>query len=360
MNVKPRKVMESVQGYVPGKPVEAVMREYGITDVIKLASNENAFGSSPKAKQAVKNMMDEIQIYPDPGITALREKLASVYDMNAANIMVASGLSEILLLLPTAFVDYGEEVILADTTFTPYAARTKIIGGKPVFVPMKNWVHDLDAMADAINEKTKIVWICNPNNPTGTHLKEKELLEFFDKVPDNVIIAYDEAYTEYVTSDDHLRDSHKLIEKYENLVVMRTFSKIYGLCSLRVGYIFAHEKIIKELSKVRNPFSVSRQAQAAALAALDDTDFLDMCYNENRKGKKMLCDAFDEMGFYYPESESNFIFVDVKRDPQKVFTDLQKLGVIIRPQKETFLRVTIGTEEENRRLINALKTVCSR
>lgn len=255
------------------------------------------------------------------------------------------------------FISKGDEVIMADITFPRYIATTKMMGGIPKIVPLKDYTYDLDSMLKAVTEKTKLIWICNPNNPTGTMLTEKEIINFLDKIPENIVVVYDEAYREYVTRDDFTKDSIELVKKYPNVLAMRTLSKAYGLAGIRVGYTIASKEIIENLNKVRGPFNVNSLAQVAAIAALEDDEFIEKVYEMNLEGKKYLYDELKNMNLFFPPSETNHIFVDVKKDAQEVFTEMQKRGVIIRPMGGTFIRVSIGTMEENKFFVKILKEI---
>jgi histidinol-phosphate aminotransferase len=271
--------------------------------------------------------------------------------------MPTSGSDEMVSLIAETFLNPGDEAIQADITFTSYIIAVKMMGATPVLVPLKNFRLDLNAMADAINEKTKVIWLCNPNNPTGTMFSEEELHAFMARVPDNVVVVYDEAYNEFVTDPSYPKESYKLYQKYPNMIVMRTFSKIYGLAALRVGYSFAQEEILQNINKIRKAFNVNRLAQVAAIAALKDQDFVKKTYELNKKGKEFFYKAFDEMGLTYAPTEANHIYVDVQKDCNEVFVELQKRGMIIRPITKTFIRITIGTMEQNERVVALLKEV---
>lgn len=357
MSIQFREELANLTPYKPGKPIDDVKREYGLKDVIKLASNENPLGCSPKAIEAIKNSLDNLGLYPDGNCTLLKEALAKKLGISVNNIILSSGLDEMMDLLAKTFFNKGDEAIMADITFPRYIATTMMMGAKPVLVPLVNWTHDLNGMLNAITDKTKLIWLCNPNNPTGTMFTEKELIDFLDKVPENIIVVYDEAYREFVTRDDYTKDSIPLLNKYPNLIILRTFSKIYGLAALRVGYTMASEEIITNINKVRGPFNVNTLAQVAAIAALEDEEFLKKSYETNVEGKAYLYKEFDKLGLEYAPSETNHIFVNVQKDGNEVFIELQKRGVIIRPQFGQWIRVSIGTMDENRIFIEKLKEV---
>lgn len=352
-----RNELKDLQAYKPGKPIEDVKREYGLEKVVKLASNENPLGCSPKAIEAVKRAAENLALYPDGNATLLKEALAEKTGLNTTQILPSSGSDEMIDIIAKTFINKDDEVIMADLTFPRYITTTKMMGGKPVIVPLKDWTYDLDGMKKAITNKTKLIWLCNPNNPTGTMFTEEKLLDFLNNVPSNVVVVYDEAYNEYVTRDDYPKNSIKLIKDYPNLIVLRTFSKIYGLAALRIGYTLASEEIIHNMNKIRGPFNVNKLAQVAALAALEDEDFIKKTYELNKQGKEYLYKEFKNIGLEYAPSETNHIFVNVKRDANEVFIELQKRGMIIRPIKDTWVRITIGTPEQNELLIKLLKEV---
>mgnify|MGYP001350159558 FL=1 len=357
MSINCRKEIEGLKPYKPGKPIEDVKREYGLDRVVKLASNENPLGCSEKVKEKLRNSLDNLAIYPDGNATALKEALSEKLNVPTEKILTPSGSDEIIDLISKTYISPGDEVIMADITFPRYIATTKMMGGIPIIVPLKDFTYDLDGMLDKITDKTKLIWICNPNNPTGTMLTEAELIEFFDKVPENILIAYDEAYREFVTRDDYPKNSLKFVEKYPNILAMRTFSKAYGLAGIRVAYTVGAPDIIENINKVRGPFNVNSLAQIAAIEALEDQDFIKKIYEVNLEGKNYLYEEFKKLGFEFPESETNHIYVNVERDAQEIFVELQKRGVIIRPMGGTWIRVSIGTMEENKIFIEKLKEV---
>ena len=357
MSINYRKEIEGLTPYKPGKPIEDVKREYGLDKVIKLASNENPLGCSERVKEKLSNSLDILALYPDGNATELKETLSEKLNISVDNILIPSGSDEMIDLISKTYISPGDEVIMADITFPRYIATTKMMGGIPIVVPLKNFTFDLEGILDKITDKTKMIWICNPNNPTGTMVTKKELINFFDKVPSNVIIAYDEAYREFVTRDDYPMNSIEFVEKYPNVLIMRTFSKAYGLAGIRVAYAVGEKNVVENINKVRGPFNVNSLAQIAAVAALEDQDFIKEIYNVNLEGKNYLYNEFEKLGFEFPESETNHIYVNVERDASEIFVELQKRGVIIRPMGGTWIRVSIGTMEENKIFIEKLKEV---
>ncbi len=357
LTVKFRQELNELTAYKPGKPIDDVKREYGLTEVIKLASNENPLGCSPKAVEAVKKAADNLAIYPDGNTTLLKEALANRLNLKPSQVLLSSGSDEMVDQIAKTFIDKNDEIIMADITFPRYISTTKMMGGTPKIVPLNDWTYDLDSMLLAITDKTKLIWLCNPNNPTGTMFSEDKLLNFLKQVPKNIIVIYDEAYNEYVTNEDYPKNSMNLLKNYPNLIVMRTFSKIYGLAALRVGYTMASEEIIHNINKIRGPFNVNTLAQVAALAALEDDEFIKKSYEINREGKEYLYKEFKSLDLKYAPSETNHIFVNVNKDANEVFVELQKRGMIIRPIVETWIRVTIGTMEQNKKFISLIKEV---
>lgn len=351
-----RKDLNDLRPYKPGKPIADVQREYGLEKVYKLASNENPLGCSPKVKEAITNALDDIHIYPDGNATLLKERLSDFVGLPVHQILPSSGLDEMIDQIAKTFISEGDQVIMSDCSFVRYIGTTKMMGGIPIIVPTKeDFTFDLDAMLERINDKTKIIWICNPNNPTGTMITENQLISFINQIPEDIIIALDEAYIEFATHKDFPYENLKWIEKRPNVIVMRTFSKVYGLASLRVGYTMASKDIIENLNKVRPAFNVNNFAQVAAIAALDDQEFVEKVLDNNKKGKKYLYEEFDKMNLKYALSETNHIWVNVEKDAQEVFINLQKKGVIIRPQIDTYIRVSIGLPAENEFFIQCLK-----
>ena len=357
MTIVFREELRDLKAYEPGKPIEDVKREYGLDQVIKLASNENPLGCSPKAKEAITKVLDQLNYYPDGNATDLKEAIAKKLNLKPSQVQPSSGSDEMLDSIAKTFLNKGDEVILADITFPRYMTTTKMMGATPIVVPLKDFAYDLGAMVQAITEKTRLIWLCNPNNPTGTMFTKQALLDFLKAVPKNIIIVYDEAYKEFVEDEDYPHDILDYLEEYPNLLVMRTFSKIYGLAALRVGYTLACQEILQNIDKIRGPFNVNTLAQAAALAALEDQDFLKKTYEVNRQGKEYIYKAFDEMGLCYAPSQTNHIFFDSGKDSRKIFQEMQKRGIIIRPMGGTYVRVSIGSMEQNQEFIRILKEV---
>ena len=345
--------------YEPGKPIEDVARELGLdpTTIIKLASNENPFGPSPRAKAAAVRALDQGELYPDGGCVSLRAKLAKVYGLDAGQFVIGNGSNELIELLGHVFLRPGDEVVMGNPSFAVYKLVTLLFGAKPVEVPLVNHTHDLSALAAAITPRTKLVFVPSPNNPMGTANTEAELLAFARSLPEHVVFVFDEAYAEFLDNPPDLR---ALIREGRKVVCLRTFSKIYGLASLRVGYGYAAPEMAALLNRVRQPFNVNAIGQAAAIAALDDREFVATCVRENRVGLRQLEAGFAAMGLEIVPSQANFVLVKVG-DGARVFGELQKRGVIVRPMRPygmpEWLRVTVGTQAQNVRLLATLSEV---
>lgn len=357
MSIVFRPEIKEVDAYEPGKPIEDVMREFGLEKVVKLASNENPLGPSTKVKEEIAKHLDNLSLYPDGNARLLKEKISEKLNLPTVNILPSSGSDEMIDLISKAYINPGDEILMADITFPRYIQTATIMGGVPVVVPLKNFKFDLDDMLDKTTDKTKIIWVCNPNNPTGTMIAKDEFMSFLNSVPKDILVVSDEAYREYVSRDDYPFNTHEIIEDYPNLLVMRTFSKAYGLAGLRVGYTLGNSEILSYINKVRGPFNVNTLAQISAVVALDDDDHLKRSYDINLKGKNYLYSEFDKFGFNYAPSETNHIFVDVEKDGRQVFVEMQKRGVIIRPMPGNFIRVSIGTMNENKLFVEKLKEV---
>ncbi|WP_138492949.1 histidinol-phosphate transaminase [Paenibacillus pinistramenti] len=357
--MQPKPQIVNLPVYQPGKPIEEVKKELGLQDVIKLASNENPFGSSPKVLDAIQKELANISLYPDGSAAELTQALAAHFGLNKDQFIFGCGSDEVICLIARAFLLPGDENIMADQTFSVYKSNADIEGAVSIEVPLVNGVHDLDAMLAAITDRTKVIWVCNPNNPTGTLVSSEELNAFLAKVPDRILVVLDEAYAEYVT-DGTYPDSLSLLKQYKNVVVLRTFSKIYGLASLRIGYGMGDAAVIKLINQVREPFNTSRIAQAAALAALGDQTFVEDCRRSNSEGIAYLNQEFDRLGLEYFPAHGNFIMVDVRSSAKEMFQSMLKLGIIIRSGFEKYpnhIRVTVGSSEQNQKFIAALEQV---
>lgn len=348
-----------VKNYQPGKPIEELEREYGIRNAIKMASNENALGPSPKALAAVRGALKNIHRYPDGGCFYLRGKLAEFLGVDAGNLLFGNGSDELLVFAVRALVGAGDEVIIANPTFLIYEIATQVEGGKLIKVPMKDFQYDLEAMKEKISAKTRLIFIANPDNPIGTYVSKDKLLKFLKAVPKDVVVVLDEAYYEFAKENADYPDGLEFFKLFPNLVITRTFSKAYGLSGLRVGYAVADEKLVNTLNKVREPFNVNLLAQAGAAAALDDKKHLKNTIQAVQSGRSYLGREFKRLKLEVVKTATNFMLVDLKRDAKGVYEKLLRAGVIVRPMGvwglESFIRVTIGKKQENERFIKELK-----
>ncbi len=351
--------LNKVKNYQPGKPLEEVEREYGVKNALKMASNENALGPSPKALKALRGALSKVHRYPDGGCFYLRKKLAAFLKVSSESLIFGNGSDELLVMAVRSLVGPGDEVIIADPTFLIYEIASQVENGSVIKVPMRDFRYDLDAMRNRISAKTKLIFIANPDNPVGTYIKEKSLSRFLSVVPKSVVVVLDEAYYEFAKDAPGYPDSIRLLASHENLVVTRTFSKAYGLSGLRVGYGVMSPQLAETFNKVREPFNVNLLAQEAALAALDDKSHLKKTLAMIKEGRGFLVRELAKMGVSTVDTVTNFILADLKTDAKPVYESLLKKGVIIRPMTAWglghFIRVTIGKKEENQRFIQALK-----
>jgi histidinol-phosphate aminotransferase len=350
-----------LQPYQPGKPVDELERELGLKDIVKLASNENQLGPSSKALEILENPGD-LSRYPDGNGHRLKALLAKYHDVQPEQITLGNGSNEILELIARAILTPEHEVIFSQHAFAVYPLVTQAIGAKAVVVPANNYAHDLTGFYEAISPRTRIIFIANPNNPTGTWLNTTDLKSFINSIPDNIIIVVDEAYFDYVIEPDYPNSINWLAE-FSNLLVTRTFSKAYGLAGMRIGYGIAHRDLADLLNRVRQPFNVNSLAMSMAEAALSDRGHIENSVNMNQKGLKQLNSALTQLGFPCIPSVANFICADMHQPGRAIFNKLLKEGVIVRPVDNygmpNHLRITIGLEKENNKFIEALKKVIS-
>ncbi|NCG08200.1 MAG: histidinol-phosphate transaminase [Verrucomicrobia bacterium] len=344
--------------YEPGKPISQVAREYGLEpeQVAKLASNENPYGPSPMAKAAGQAELEQAHIYPDGSGYLLREAIAAERGVDPDAVILGNGSNEIIELLGHAFLRPGLEVVMGAQAFIVYKLVTRLFGATAVEVPMKNFSHDLTAMREVVTERTRLLFVASPNNPTGAANEAKALLALAEDLPDHVIFCLDEAYAEYLDSAPDMRAAFLAGRK---VFCLRTFSKIYGLGGLRVGYGYGDRELVDLLQRVRQPFNVNAVAQAAALAALGDVDFYEMCRSENAAGRAVLVSELNAMGYETFGGSANFVLTRVG-DGSACFLALQSQGIIVRPLSvygmPEYVRITIGTQEENQRLLSAMRT----
>lgn len=359
--VKQRNTVNSLSPYIPGKPISEVQRELGIDRVIKLASNENPLGSSPSATKAVQDWAENMAIYPDGNSTELKGILSKKLGVDPGQLLFGSGTDQVLEIIAQTYINPGDNSIMGYPSFPRYETVVKVMDGEAVEVPLdKEHRLDLDGFLERIDDRTRIIWICNPNNPTGTIITEEEQRSFLKKVPKHVLVILDEAYYEYALGGDYPR-SIELLDEFDNLLILRTFSKAYGLAGLRIGYAISNKDIIGYINRVRGPFNTSAAAQVAAIAALGDQSFIESSINTNREGKEYLYSAFEDMGLDYIPTYANFLMVKVGMPSDQVFKELLKKGVIIRSGDifgmDDWIRITIGTMEENEMFIQALREV---
>ncbi len=357
--MQPKSNITHLPVYQPGKPIEDVKRELGLSEVIKLASNENPFGYSNFAKAAIQEELNQVNIYPDGASVELASALASYLAIETNQLIFGTGSSEIILMLARAYLAPGDETIMADETFPQYKHNAEIENAKVIEVPLLEGKHDLPAMLAKVTNRTKIIWICNPNNPTGTIIDHADMIQFLQQVPEHVMVVLDEAYGEFI-DDPSFSDGVKLLPAHKNLVVLRTFSKIYGLASLRIGYGVAAPEVIRTINQVREPFNTTRIAQAAAKASLADDSFIAYCREQNEQGLIYLREQFDRLGLTYFPAYGNFIMFDVLRPSMEVFQALLRKGIVSRAgwkHYPTYIRISVGTKEQNEKFISALEQV---
>ncbi len=352
-----KKTILKVKPYVPGKPIEEVRRALGLRSVVKLASNENPYGPSPKACQAIVRASQGLNRYPDGDCYYLRKALSQRLKVSGEQFIFGNGSDELIVLAVRAFVSPGDEVVIANPSFLIYDIASRIAGAKIQAVPLKDFCYDLTAMKKAVTKKTKIVFLGNPDNPSGMYLTEDQVRTFLKGLRSDVLVFIDEAYFEYVEKDNY-PDSINWLQHYPNLIVTRTFSKAYGLAGLRIGYGISNPELADLLNRVRQPFNNNMLALVAAEAALDDVEYLKQTVEMNRAGMRQLTRFFEDINLPWIPSEGNFIAVDMTKPAQPIYEALLKEGVIVRPVANydlaSHLRISIGTKHENQVFINAL------
>ena len=357
--------VQALSPYQAGKPIEELQRELGLEHIVKLASNENPLGPSPKSLAAIERALPELTRYPDSNGFELKRALSERLDVDSSQITLGNGSNNVLNLVAAAYLDAGRSAVYSEHAFVVYPLAVQACGARPIVTPAKAWGHDLAAMAEAIEDDTAVVFIANPNNPTGTWVQEAELVAFLDRVPAHVIVVLDEAYIEYVAdagaADSRCPDGVALLRRYPNLVVTRTFSKAWGLAGCRVGYAVANEQVTDVLNRVREPFNVNSLAMAAARAVLDDSDYLERSRQLNSAGMEQLVAGVKALGLDFIPSAGNFLTVEFSGDSGVIYQDLLREGVIVRPigvyGMPRHLRISIGLESENAKLLAALEKV---
>lgn len=360
--------VQQLKPYIPGKPISELERELGIENIIKLASNENPLGPSPKAMEAIRAEMDELALYPDGNGFELKKVLAEKHGVTMDQITLGNGSNDVLVLLAEAFLTPEHSAIYSQYSFAVYPIAIQSIGATHQMIPATTWEADrplgcdLPAMQAAINDQTRLIFIANPNNPTGSFLQEGELKAFIASVPKDVIVVLDEAYLEYSPVEEQV-DGSLWLSEFENLVITRTFSKAYGLAGFRVGYALSNPDIANVLNRIRQPFNVNSLALVAATAAVNDTAFLEKSMQVNAVGMKALEASCDRLGLRYVPSKGNFLLVDFGRDAMPIYQEMLENGVITRPVANyglpNCLRITIGSETEMERMVEVMEQVCA-
>ncbi|MGB3120136.1 MAG: histidinol-phosphate transaminase [Verrucomicrobiales bacterium] len=353
--------LKSLVSYDPGKPIEETAREFGLdpASIIKLASNENPLGPSPKALAAMREALEKAHLYPDGGGFALREAIAAKFGLERSNVILGNGSNEIIEFIGHGFLQPGDNVVVAQHAFVVYKLMATLFGAETIEVPDPGFVHDLDAMAAAITPRTKKVFIANPNNPTGTLVEQAAIDRFMEQVPEHVTVVFDEAYHEFLNDPP---DTLKYVREGRNVIIMRTFSKIQGLAALRIGFGLGPAHLVDVLQKCRQPFNANAIAQAGALAGLLDDEHQERTRQLNFEGRAFLEHSFSEMGLEYVPSHANFVLVKVG-DSGAVFQAMLRRGIIIRDMRSyqlpEWVRISVGTMEQNRRCISVLREVLS-
>lgn len=357
--IMPLEYVSAIKPYVPGKPIKELERELGIKGSIKLASNENPLGPSKKAVEVLREFFQnghELSRYPDSNGYYLKSAISEKLNVDRDEIILGNGSNELIDIAVRTFMCPGDEAVMATPSFVAYSIAVRSVGGIPEEVPLLDYRYDLMEMADAVTERTKIIFIANPNNPTGTISKRDEFERFMDKVPDGVLVIVDEAYYEYVM-DSEYPDTLNYFADGRDILILRTFSKAYGLAGLRIGYGIARKDIVAEMNKIREPFNTNTLSQLAAMYALTDDEHLKKSVEINEQGKEFLYRELDSMGIPYVPTEANFVYMPLNTDSKNIYEALLRMGVIIRTVGPREIRVTIGLPEENERFIEALKIV---
>ncbi|MDY7077357.1 MAG: histidinol-phosphate transaminase [Chloroflexota bacterium] len=361
MHIKHQRGLDAIKPYVPGTPIEEVQRKYGLENVTKLASNENPLGPSPKAVAAIEETLSRLNIYPDGQSYYLRHALAEHLGVEPEQVTVGNGVDGIIMQTCLAYLEDDSKVIVSRSSFPVYDIFTHVMRATLIKTPLKNHGLDLEAMAEAIGDRTKLIFVCNPNNPTGTIVTADEVGAFMEKVPDHVLVVFDEAYYELVASDEYPDTFRYIREGRGNVMVMRTFSKVYGIAGIRLGYAVSTPQVLAPLEGVKEPFAVNSLAQAAGVAALSDEAFLKKSVAANHEGRLFLYREFERLGLPYVESHTNFILVEIGPQAATIQRRLLEKGVIVRPcagyDLPNCLRITVGSPAQNARLIEALAGV---
>lgn len=354
-----RTCIEKIPPYIPGKPIEEVEREMGLSGVTKMASNENPLGPSKEVRQAITQAMEKVSYYPDANNFYLKEALAEELGVNSDQIIVGSGLDDVNRILAETILKTTDEVVIPQPTFSMYETVTVLMGAKPVLVPGNGLGNDLSALTAAVTKKTKLIFVCNPNNPTGTIVKKDELKEFLKSLPRNILVVIDEAYSDFADDPDFPNGIDLLKEGFDNIIVYRTFSKIHGMAGLRLGFAVSDARLIQNMLKVKDPFNVNLLAQAAGLAALKSKKHVLLSKELVQMGKRSFYKELDELGIEYLPTQANFILINWGRDSKEIYQFLLQNGIIVRPTHSfglpNYFRVTFGTAEQNDRFFRVLR-----
>ncbi|HEX7343132.1 MAG TPA: histidinol-phosphate transaminase [bacterium] len=355
-----RPILAVIQPYIPGKPISEVAREFGVTDVVKLASNENPLGPSPKAVRAMQEAIGQVQLYPDGNAYYLRRRLAEYHDLPMESILLGNGSVEIVEIIAEAYLEPGRQAVTGPQAFFKYRIACQMMGVRPIMVPMPEFQYDIEAMIRALTPRTKVVFIANPNNPTGWYLGRRDVERLLGALPQGAILVLDQAYFEYVQQPDY-PDGLQYVKAGAPVIVLRSFSKVYGLAGVRCGYALTRPDIAADLQKVREVFNCNSLAQAAALASLDDGDYLGKSIENNRQRLQDLDKGLNKLGLKALPSVCNFILVDFGKPIGPIFQELLKRGVIIRPMEPydlpTCARVSVGLPEQHQKLFSALREI---
>jgi histidinol-phosphate aminotransferase len=358
MNWKP--ALEGMTPYKPGRSIEDVTRLYGLKEVVKLASNENPYGCAPSVKEFIATYAIQHEIYPDGFASTLRSKVAAKHGVSEDTLLFGNGSDEIIMLIAKALLSEGANTIMATTTFSQYAHNAKIEGAEIRQIPLQDGHHDLDGFVRAIDDETSVIWICNPNNPTGNLIPSDQLKAFLETVPENILVVLDEAYFEYITAADHI-DSVKWLDKFPNIIILRTFSKAYGLAAFRVGYAIGQPEVIANLNKVRSPFNNNSMGLAVAEKALAEQAFINQCRQVNHEQRLRFTQYAAEKKMHIFDSETNFVLMEVPNDADQAAEQLLQHGFIVRSGNALgtpgYVRVTIGTERQNSDFFAAFDTL---
>ncbi|MGJ7920927.1 histidinol-phosphate transaminase [Neobacillus sp. LXY-4] len=359
--IESRKVLRKITPYLPGKPIWEVQKELGLDRVIKLASNENPIGPSPKAIKVLAGCLPELNRYPDANATYLKNKIAQRFGLTEGNLIITNGADELITLISETFLEPGDEIIVPSPSFSEYDFGANLMGANVVAVPLsEDFQFNIKDIISSVTEKTKLVYLCSPNNPTGTYLPRNDLEQLLSTLPKHILVVFDSAYSHFATSVDYT-DGIEFVKKDYPIIVLQTFSKVYGLAGLRVGFGISGESIINCIMKVKEPFNVNSLAQAAATAAITDDDHVMASQEVNRVGREQLYQAFEALKLKYTESMSNFVLVELGPKANDIYHELMAKGIIVRYGNTwgmpEYIRISVGTSEENSILIQQLTSI---